>query len=142
MRGRKPIDPEKQEASGAYRKDPQRRKPPPPKSPKGWPDKPEFIAADSIANERWEEDGAKLNAMGLLTTADQLPLSLYCSAYANWRRAETMMEPVLALKYWDRVLKMANEIGLTQSSRIRFHIVDEEEEDDFQTWLAGGVVDN
>ena len=130
------------EASGAYDKHPERRRPPAPKAPKGWPDKPSFIESDPIANQRWEEDGAKLNAMGLLTEADQLTLSMYCSAYSSWRRATELGEDSLAIKYWDRVLKMANEIGLTQSSRIRFHVVEDEEEDDFQAWLSGGTVDN
>ena len=127
MKGRPPKDPALHEASGAYDKHPERRKPQLKKLPAEWPEKPEFIAEDPIANDRWEWACLILEELGLLTGAEEVNLAVYARTYSNWIHA--MEENVIVeMKVEQRLAKAAEQLGLTQLARIKLNVVKEEKE--------------
>lgn len=155
MRGRKPKTTAQKEASGAHRKNPQRRNKDEPKASRGAPAKPEHVAADEVASSQWDELCRTLDEMNILTTADRSLLALYCSTYAEWHRLQEHVskngcttindkgnvgqspEGIQVHRYADRLLKMMAEMGLTPSSRSRIKVPKTEQEDNpFEQVLA------
>ena len=51
---------------------------------------PDFL--DGMAKQCWDELVPLLEGMNVLTVADQVALSLLCKTYANWRKAEEVLE--------------------------------------------------
>jgi len=157
MRGRKPLPTATKEATGAFVKDPQRRNTQEPKPIAGRPTCPEHIASDAIAKACWIATCDTLEAMSILTQADQSVLALYCSTYAQWRwlaeyvkegnvreisekgGVTTSPEAQQVHKYADRLVKLMAELGLTPSARSRIRVVGDEPQDAFTEWLKGSV---
>lgn len=137
MRGRKPQSTAAKEASGAFRKDPQRRNKDEPQAKRGMPEKPEHVAADPVASEQWDELCRTLGDMNIVTLADRSLLALYCSTYSQWNQLQTEVaengcyvvndkgnlsqspQAIQVHRYADRLLKMMAELGLTPSARSR-----------------------
>lgn len=155
MRGRKPKATAVKEASGSFRKDPQRKNKHEPMPRRGWPVKPEHIEACDIASPQWDELCRTLDEMNILTVADKSLLALYCQTYAEWMKlqrhvkehgcttfndkgnASQSPEAIQVHRYADRLLKMMAELGLTPSSRSRIKAPERQDEDDpFSELLA------
>jgi P27 family predicted phage terminase small subunit len=155
VRGRKPLATAVKEASGAFDKDPQRRNHNEPQAKRGWPIPPQHVLQDAIAKECWDNVCETLNELGILTTADQSVMSIYCSTYSQWLwLAEAVKDGncstvndkgfIMVLpeanqvhKYADRLIRLMSELGLTPSSRSRLHVSKPKEEDPFNEWLNG-----
>jgi P27 family predicted phage terminase small subunit len=154
VRGRKPLPTALKEASGAFKKDPQRRNHSEPKPAVGIPEMPSFFAKDEAAVEIWNNTTKQLADMGVLTLADKDLLAMYCVTYADFIRCyedvrtrgrscvsdggkeSATVEAKDLQANGNRILKMQTELGLTPSSRSRLHANKEEkEEDPFQAWL-------
>jgi P27 family predicted phage terminase small subunit len=151
-RGRKPLATAVKEASGAYRKDPQRRNRLEPQAKRGWPEMPELVAADKVASEYWHRVCAILDELNILTTADVFLLEQQCLDYSQFRYlwtsvregsvsdddgTKTKPEAREIHKYMDRMVKRMAELGLTPSARSRLHVPQTEDKDPFQAWLEG-----
>ena len=93
-----------------------------------------------LGKDKWAELSALLEKQGVLTTADLDALAMYCQTYAHWRACESWvaengrvatlrnekgeikyMSPTphasLALRYAADLRRLAQEFGLTPSSR-------------------------
>jgi P27 family predicted phage terminase small subunit len=148
MRGRKPKATAEKEASGAYRKNPQRRNKTEPKPVRGRPVKPEHVESCEVASAQWDELCSTLDAMNILTVADKSLLALYCQTYSEWSKlqhhvrengctifndkgnASQSAEAIQVHRYADRLLKMMSELGLTPSSRSRIKTPEQTEDED------------
>lgn len=147
MRGRKPKATAEKERAGSYRKDPQRRNKNEPKARRGYPKKPNLIAACKVASAQWDETCKTLDELGILTIADRSMLWLYCQTYAEYLKLQQHVrehgcsqtndkgnvsqtpEAVQVHRYADRLIKLMAEMGLTPSSRSRLVVKQAEEED-------------
>lgn len=122
------------EASGAYRKDPQRRNQYEPKAPEGWPERPDWMDGDDVAAHCWQRTCELLDEMGLISKADEHAIEGYCSDYSQWRflRDECKLGNIADVhqtgrrstpevtqlhRYQDRMHKFWTEYGLTPASR-------------------------
>lgn len=141
------------EASGAYKKDPQRRNKSEPKPKRGWPEAPQIISEDTVAFECWNRVCNILDDMNILTKADSELLAMYCIDYSMFMalydrvkggnvsavttHGTVMSSPdiIQMQKFSDRLLKRQTELGLTPSSRVKLHAPTEEKEDGFSEWL-------
>lgn len=147
VRGRKPKPTAVKEASGALRKDPQRRNAFEPQAQKGEPPMPEWIKLDPVAASCWRSTCDLLAGMELLTVADAHPIEAYCSDFAQWCILRTMVaggnvgeitqngtsirvEERQVHKYQDRMLRFWAEYGLTPSSRSRLVVKQAEDAED------------
>lgn len=153
MKGRKALPTAIKEASGALKKDPQRRNQSEPHSEKGIPPIPESIASDAVASNCWQSVCKTLNDMGILTIADASVMELYCVTYSQWRWLSevvrdgncmtlnanggviTKPEANQVHKYSATLLRLMAELGLTPSSRSRIHAEPKEEDDPFTDFL-------
>lgn len=61
-----------------------------PQPERGVPDMPEFL--EGMAQECWDQLVPLIDGMNVLTLADEVALSMLCKTYANWRRAEALLE--------------------------------------------------
>jgi P27 family predicted phage terminase small subunit len=157
MRGRKPKATATKEASGAFRKNPQRKNKAEPLPKRGWPVKPPHIAECEIASPQWDGLCKTLDEMNILTVADQSLLALYCQTYAEWMKLQRHVkehgcsimndkgnvsqspEAVQVHRYADRLLKMMAELGLTPSSRSRIKVPEQSDDDDPFTELLSRI---
>jgi P27 family predicted phage terminase small subunit len=148
MRGRKPLATATKEASGAFRKNPQRRNASEPTVQRGWPAKPETVETDDIASAQWDELCGTLDDMGILTVSDKSLLAMYCQTYAEYIRLHrhirengcvlvnvqgnetTSPQASQVHKYADRLIKLMAEMGLTPSSRSRIVAPKKDDDDD------------
>ena len=148
-RGRKPLPAAVKERRGSFKVHPERRKDNPKSS--GLPVKPERF--DGVASDEWEWMVSKLSEMGIIESADQKALEIYCDTYADWRLACEKVEeyglaihgvdqmgnetvkrnPYLTAKNHsaDRCFKLLVEFGLTPSSRSRLEKKAEESGSDW-----------
>lgn len=119
VRGRKPRPTAVAEASGAFRKDPQRRNHDEPQPTKGRPEIPASLKSDKVATRAWNDLCDKLQDMGVLTVADVFVLEklsmLESFLDLCWREKELATFNRL-LATWKGLLI---ECGLTPSSRVR-----------------------
>lgn len=160
-RGRKPLPSAMHELSGAYQKNPKRRKKNEPKAPAGKPICPRFL--DKIAKQEWKHVTALLSEMRVLTTADKSALTIYCQTFSEWRKAADICqiegawsvvtnvrgETETKRHEWDRVRERTadacrrwlTEFGLTPSARTRLQ-VEETTEDDFDAFITRFSTDN
>lgn len=154
VRGRKPKPTAVKEASGALRKDPQRRNRHEPDVPKGRPEMPHWVKEDDIAHRCWNQTCQLLESMKILTEADAHPIAAYCSDFAQWYRLRHLVsegnvsqmteqgdkvkvEAVQVHKYQDRMFKFWSEYGMTPSSRSRLIAKQaEDEESPFNELIA------
>ncbi len=151
-RGRKPYATAVKEASGAFRKDPQRRNKNEPVAKRGWPEVPELVADDPIAAAYWNRVCQVLDELNILTTADVFLLEQQCLDYSQFRTLwehvksgqvsrEGANGPVTSPeakeihRYLDRINRRMVELGLTPSARSRLKVEKEEEKDPFKVWL-------
>lgn len=133
------------DASGALRKDPQRRNKNEPKPRPGWPEIPEEVEADDYARAKWFQTCQTLDEMRILTTADLDLLAAFCRTYSEYRKRLAHMDehgitfdtekgPKITPqaqdvhKYADRMLKQIAELGLTPSARSRIKVPDSKED--------------
>jgi P27 family predicted phage terminase small subunit len=154
VRGRKPQATAQKEASGAFKKDPQRRNHAEPKPQSGIPEMPGFFAKDDLAVATWNRVTKQLDEMGVMTHADCDLIAMYCVTYAEFVRCyedvrsrgrscmsdggkeSATIEAKDLHANGNRILKMQAELGLTPSSRSRLHATKEQkEEDPFKAWL-------
>lgn len=154
VRGRKPKPTAVKEASGALRKNPQRRNRREPKPPAGAPPMPSIVAADPAAKTEWMELCGWLADMGTLAKADRSLMAIYCTTFSEWVKymehvrehgvcvatanggVTTAPEAHQYNKLSDRMLKLLTELGLTPSARSRIRTPEQnDEEDPFQNLL-------
>lgn len=136
VRGRKPKPTAVKEASGAFRKDPQRRNQHEPVAPVGAPVMPDWIADDATALHCWKTTCELLSTMRILSEADSHPIAAYCSDFSQWCKLRSVVaggnvsqstehgekvsvEATQVHKYQDRMFKFWSEYGMTPSSRSR-----------------------
>ena len=155
VRGRKPIATAVKEASGALKHDPQRRNRDEPVGTLGAPTKPDMVAIDTVASEKWEHLCYLLDDLGILAISDQAVMASYCTTWSEWEKTyhhvrehghscptaagsvTTSPESHAYHKLSDRLLKLCAELGLTPSSRSRIKAPGKGVEDDpLAEWMA------
>ena len=145
--GRKPKATAVKEASGALRKNPQRRNKAEPKPKRGHPAMPPTVKADKVAASQWNDLCQLLDDMKILTVADQAVMAMYCTTYAEWLKVyehvrdngcsyvsvngnpATSPQTHQYNKLSDRLLKLFAELGLTPSSRSRIKATEIDDSD-------------
>ena len=136
-RGRRPIAAEIKEATGAFRKDPQRRNKAAPKANGQCPQMPDWFG--EVEAQKWIELSADLKTNGVLSSDTREVLVAYCTTYAKWIEArEKVADTGLAIegfhkegnrtitrnayvsemnKFREQLNKLLPELGLTPASR-------------------------
>jgi len=142
VRGRKPNLIEVNRASGAFEKNPQRENKHAPTAKKGYPNKPEHIAANEIASDYWDTTCYHLDEMKLLTESDGSAIEMFVEAMAVKQKLFLSGNVSALHKQGELCLRMAAELGLTPSSRSRMVTKVPEEEDAFTQWQKGFGCDN
>jgi P27 family predicted phage terminase small subunit len=151
--GRRAIAHEVKEATGAFRKDPQRRNAASPKADGASPTVPKGLCR--VAKAKWKELIGDLKRNGVLSTDTREMLVSYCTIYAKWMEARKKVEETgLAIesvdkigqlvisknpyvaemhKFRDQLNKLLPEFGLTPASRqkLKSMNLDEKKEDPF-----------
>lgn len=104
---------------------------------------------DREAKAEWRRCAPHLERLGLLTQLDMAAFAAYCQSYARWRQAERILQaegltfetdsgyvqqhPAVAIanKYLSAIKTLCCEFGMTPSSRMRFTLPDEDDDDPF-----------
>jgi P27 family predicted phage terminase small subunit len=157
-RGRKPLAAEIKEATGAFRKDPQRRNKAAPKADGQAPDMPSWFG--KVETEKWNQLSADLKTNGVLSSDTREILVAYCTAYAKWMEARAKVKKTgLAIegvdkegnvtitknayvaemhKFREQLNKLLPELGLTPASRQKLTSLklDDAKEDPFAKIMA------
>jgi P27 family predicted phage terminase small subunit len=157
-KGRKPIAAEIKQATGAYRKDPQRENKSAPTADGQDPEMPNWFG--KLEKEKWGELVADLRRNGVISTDTREILIAYCTAYSHWREARKMVaETGLALqgidkqgntqitrntyvtemsKFRDQMNRLLPELGLTPASRQKLTSlqIDDDKDDPFASIMA------
>jgi P27 family predicted phage terminase small subunit len=157
-RGRKPIAAEIKEATGSFRKDPQRRNKAAPKADGQCPKMPEWFG--DVEAQKWNELSLDLKTNGVLSSDTREILIAYCTAYAKWIEARSKVEETgLAIegvdkegnltitknayvgemhKFREQLNKLLPELGLTPASRQKLTSLklDDKKEDPFAKIMA------
>ena len=152
-RGRKALAQEVKEATGAYRKNPQRKAITAPTADGNAPDVPEFFC--KVAKSKWNELIDDLKRNGVLSTDTREMLVSYCTTFAKWMEARQKVEDTgLAIhsvdklgneiisrnpyvaemhKFREQLNKLLPEFGLTPASRqkLKSMNLDDNKEDPF-----------
>ena len=150
VRGRKKRAIEVQEASGAFKANPERRPANPIKGDDRDPIAPSFIQTDDRAMSVWSETCDVLRAANILTRTDTHLLATYCSTYSEWSKLHTIIqkeghstpdgktspESVAYFKLSAQHLKLVSELGLSPSSRARLSVAKSEGSKSEATSLA------
>ena len=133
------------EQRGAFRKNPQLKRPSEPQA-FGKPQKPSHL--DETGSEAWDRVTALLSEMGVLSKSDEFALEQLAVAYSAWRRAldriregdETPEGKVYSAasvrecrEASDKIVRLLIECGLTPSSRTKVQVVTEKAETDWFT---------
>ena len=153
MGGRKPLAQEVKEATGAFRKNPQRKAVSAPTADGQSPKAPKGLY--KVAKAKWNELIGDLKRNGVLSTDTREMLVSYCTIYAKWMEARKKVEETgLAIesvdkmgqlvisknpyvsemhKFRDQLNKLLPEFGLTPASRqkLKSMNLDEKKEDPF-----------
>lgn len=100
----------------------------------------------------WKAIAQDLERCGILSVLDVQALRLYCRAYSRWHEANERLDeigpvingaqgtPVLSPyfkvsgKYFDQMLALLREFGMTPSSRSRIRAEGDKPDDDFEAW--------
>jgi P27 family predicted phage terminase small subunit len=157
-RGRKPIAAEIKQATGAFRRNPQRQNKAAPKADGETPDMPDWFG--EVEMRKWNELIKDLGNNGVLSSDTREILIAYCTAYAKWMVArEKVDETGLAIegfdkegnvtitrnayvsemhKFREQLNKLLPELGLTPASRQKLTSlkIDEGKEDPFAKIMA------
>lgn len=153
MAGRKPLAQEVKEATGAFRKNPQRKAVSAPTADGQSPKPPKGLC--KVAKAKWNELIGDLKRNGVLSTDTREMLVSYCTIFAKWMEARKKVEETgLAIesvdkmgqlvisknpyvaemhKFRDQLNKLLPEFGLTPASRqkLKSMNLDENKEDPF-----------
>tara|TARA_R100000808_G_scaffold21781_1_gene47135 strand:+ start:651 stop:1139 length:489 start_codon:yes stop_codon:yes gene_type:complete len=160
-RGQKPLPAGIAELTGAYHKDPKRKRNNQPKPPTGTPTCPRYLSR--IAKAEWRHVVELLKKMNVISLADKSALTMYCQTYSEWRKSVEMCEQYGAWNVvkkpdgsvdtkrheWDRVRERTaeacrrwlTEFGLTPSARARLQ-VEENTADEFDAFISRFSGDN
>ena len=130
-RGRKKIPTEIARLRGSAKKDPQRINHNEPKPTQKKTRRPMWIK-DKHAKEAYSYYVNLLDELGVVTVAERVAMEQLAVAYANWRRCQEASDregivvdgkrnanDIAARDWYDRLLKILVEFGLTPSSRTR-----------------------
>lgn len=130
-RGRKKIPTEIARLRGSAKKDPQRINHNEPKPAQKKTRRPAWIK-DKHAKEAYTYYVNLLDDLGVVTVAERVAMEQLAVAYANWRRCQEASDregivvdgkrnanDIAARDWYDRLLKILVEFGLTPSSRTR-----------------------
>jgi P27 family predicted phage terminase small subunit len=150
VRGRKPIAAEIKQATGAYRKDPQRENKSAPIADGKPPKMPTWFGKHE--KSKWKELVADLTRLGIVATDTREILVAYCTAYGAWMECrEQVKKHGLAIegldkegnttitrnsfvvemhKFRDQMNKLLPEFGLTPASRQKLSSLKLEEDKD------------
>jgi len=156
MRGRPPIPTAVQEAKGAYRKNPQRRRTNEPTAPAGRPEMPKNLKPH--AKKAWTQTVQALETMGILSSADWASLEIYAEAYQQFKECQAsiaqkgtaiwstnkngfecaMKNPDVAVmaEAVKTLFKVWSEFGLTPSARTRVAVTGEKKQDPLDELFA------
>jgi P27 family predicted phage terminase small subunit len=158
MGGRKPLAQEVKEATGAFRKNPQRKASSAPTADGQSPKPPKGMC--KVAKAKWNELIGDLKRNGVLSTDTREMLVSYCTIYAKWIEARKKVEETgLAIesvdkmgqlvisknpyvsemhKFRDQLNKLLPEFGLTPASRQKLTSMklDDKKEDPFAKIMA------
>ena len=150
---RKPLAQEVKEATGAYRKNPQRKAIAAPTADGQSPLPPKSLCR--VAKAKWKELIGDLKRNGVLSTDTRELLVSYCTTFAKWIEAKTKVEETgLAIesvdkmgqlvisknpyvaemhKFREQLNKMLPEFGLTPASRqkLKSMNLEDKQEDPF-----------
>jgi len=108
------------------------------------PEMPEYLTG--LAKTEWERIVPKLENMGLLAEVDQTMLALYCTVFAEWREADSLVEsPVIMTtngnkiqhpaqsirtNAWERLKKVCAEFGMSPAARTGLAILPKVKKED------------
>jgi P27 family predicted phage terminase small subunit len=133
--GRPPKPPEVHERSGAYAKNPQRRRTDLPPPLEGEPIKPCEVADSEVASQAWDRIAGILREMRLLSASYTDALVMYATSYARWHECREAVatdgmivdgkrHPLMPeiTNAQDRCQKILNEMGLTPVSRAKVSV--------------------
>lgn len=156
VRGRKPIPSKVQEAKGAFKKNPQRRRDNEPPAPSGVPAMPSDL--DALGKKCWRTTVDLIAEMELISKTDWRALEEYCRHYQRWKRLLDLVEENgESLSYTDanrNVRKVRNpdfsalldaekqmarfetEYGFSPSSRARLSVPGQKREDQLDALFA------
>lgn len=112
-----------------------------------------------LARLEWKRVVPLLKEQRLVTAADRVTVEAYCVAYANWRKAEAVLEErgfvmkietkgggtyeqqrpevAIAQKYYTLMLTAGGRLGFDPSSRTRLQVPEAPAEDPFGAFLKG-----
>lgn len=113
---------------------------------------------NAVASREWKRIAKELHRLGVLTQLDRAALAAYCSAYADYVKAEKELtksgevinssegnayqSPWMGIKKrsMDQMIKFGTEFGLTPSSRVRIKAdgADPEEEKEARLFPHAG----
>ena len=121
-----------------------------PKPKKGKLKMPTGLNAEE--KRHWRQVVRDLEEAGILTLIDVQALRMYCRIYTSWLDANKKLDeygsivkgthgtPIispyvkLSQKYFDQLLAILREFGMTPSSRSRIHAETDKPDDDFEAW--------
>ena len=144
-RGRKPKPTALKRLQGNPGRRPLPENEPEPQALKSMPRAPSYL--DVEGRKFWKEIGAELLEVGLITELDLSAFAACCVAYSRWRQAQKDLNgadliyttdtgfkrpnPVISIErnYFDEMLKMLCQFGLTPSSRVGLKVEPKKEED-------------
>ncbi len=86
----RPIPTKIQEAKGAYRKNPQRRRTNEPIAPAGRPDMPKNLKPH--AKKAWTRTIQAMETLGILSSVDWAALEVYAAAYQTFKECQASIE--------------------------------------------------
>jgi P27 family predicted phage terminase small subunit len=156
--GRKALAQEVKEATGAFRKDPQRRNKAAPKADGTAPTIPRGLC--KVAKAKWREMVGDLGRNGVLSSDTREMLVSYCTIFAKWMEARQKVEETgLAIegvdklgqlvitrnpyvaemhKFREQLNKLLPEFGLTPASRQKLTSLklDDNKDDPFAKIMA------
>tara|TARA_R100001198_G_C5038805_1_gene100649 strand:+ start:44 stop:496 length:453 start_codon:yes stop_codon:yes gene_type:complete len=138
-RGRKPIPTEIKRLKGSDKINPGRLNLNEPRPDRKKHRRPTWIK-DKHGKQAWTYYSDLLDELGVVTTADRIAMEQLAQSYANWRKCQEATEKegivvdgkrnpndIAARDWYDRLIKILVEFGLTPSSRSRI-VVDKPSE--------------
>ncbi len=143
----RPIPTAVLETRGAFKKNPQTRRPSEPQ-PFGEPRKPDHVASDEVASDAWDRVSGLLSQMGVLSQSDEFALEQLSVAYSSWRAAlerirdgdqtesgKTYSSASIreCREASDKIVRLLIECGLTPSSRTKVQVASENDATDWFT---------
>lgn len=146
MKGRPPIPSYLKVLHGNPGKRPLNKNEPMPDISETIPDPP--VRLSHFAKKEWKNISGRLHRLGLLTEIDDRALVAYCESFAAWRKARRCVErdgmvtitkngmavlnPMMKIEkqYFDQMMKLMSEFGMTPSSRSKIAVTDKNKQKD------------